>query len=132
MPKPDWIVETLSDSTVYMAYYAVSKFVNAGMIRAEQLPPEFFDFVFYGTGNSEMLSKQTGIDTKLLEKIREEFLYWYPVDLRNSGKDLVGNHLSFFIFHHVALFITPPGGGFALLLRRQPRQVRNQISFVVL
>jgi leucyl-tRNA synthetase len=101
---PDWIVETLSDSTVYMAYYAVSKFVNAGMIRAEQLPPEFFDFVFYGTGSSEMLSKQTGVDAKLLEKIREEFLYWYPVDLRNSGKDLVGNHLSFFIFHHVALF----------------------------
>ncbi len=99
-----WIVETLSDSTVYMAYYAVSKFVNAGMIRAEQLPPEFFDFVFYGIGSSELLTRQTGIDTKLLEKIRQEFLYWYPVDLRNSGKDLVGNHLSFFIFHHVALF----------------------------
>jgi len=102
--SPDWIVETLSDSTIYMAYYAVSKFVNAGMIRAEQLPPEFFDFVFYGTGSSELLSKQTGADVKVLEKIREEFLYWYPVDLRNSGKDLVGNHLSFFIFHHVALF----------------------------
>ena len=105
--SPDWIVETLSDSTIYMAYYAVSKFVNAGMIRAEQLPPEFFDFVFYGTGSSELLSKQTGVDAKLLEKIREEFLYWYPVDLRNSGKDLVGNHLSFFIFHHVALFQQP-------------------------
>ena len=102
--SPDWIVETLSDSTIYMAYYAISKFVNAGMIRAEQLPPEFFDFVFYGTGSSEQLSKQTGVDTELLGKIREEFLYWYPVDLRNSGKDLVGNHLSFFIFHHVALF----------------------------
>ncbi|RLI34109.1 leucine--tRNA ligase, partial [Candidatus Bathyarchaeota archaeon] len=33
-----------------------------------------------------------------------EFLYWYPVDLRNSGKDLIQNHLTFFIFHHVALF----------------------------
>jgi leucyl-tRNA synthetase len=40
----------------------------------------------------------------VLREIREEFLYWYPVDLRNSGKDLVGNHLTFFIFHHVALF----------------------------
>lgn len=105
--SPDWIVETLSDSTIYMAYYAISKFVNAGLIRAEQLPPEFFDFVFYGTGSSELLRKQTGVDAKLLEKIREEFLYWYPVDLRNSGKDLVGNHLSFFIFHHVALFQQP-------------------------
>ena len=32
------------------------------------------------------------------------FNYWYPVDLRSSGKDLVPNHLLFFLFHHVALF----------------------------
>jgi leucyl-tRNA synthetase len=102
--SPDWIVETLSDSTIYMAYYSISKFVNAGAVRAEQLAPEVFDFIFYGTGSSEQLSKQTKIDQKVLEKIRGEFLYWYPVDLRNSGKDLVGNHLTFFIFHHVALF----------------------------
>jgi len=102
--SPDWIVETLSDSTVYMAYYMVSKFVNAGMVKAEQLTPEFFDFIFYGIGNPDDLSKRSGVDRKLLEKVREEFLYWYPVDLRNSGNDLVGNHLTFFIMHHVALF----------------------------
>jgi leucyl-tRNA synthetase len=102
--KPDWIVETLSDSTIYMAYYMFSKYVNAGMIKAEQLTPEVFDFVFYGTGKLEQVSKQTGAERNVLEKIRGEFQYWYPVDLRNSGKDLVGNHLSFFIFHHVALF----------------------------
>jgi leucyl-tRNA synthetase len=38
--------------------------------------------------------------------MRDEFLYWYPFDLRNSAKELVPNHLSFCIFHHVALF--PP------------------------
>jgi len=36
--------------------------------------------------------------------MRNEFLYWYPVDLRVSAKELVPNHLTFFIFHHVALF----------------------------
>ncbi|MGA2461370.1 MAG: leucine--tRNA ligase [Candidatus Bathyarchaeia archaeon] len=102
--SPDWIVETLSDSTIYMAYYMVSKFVNAGLVKAQQLIPEIFDFIFYGTGNPGQLEKQAGIGTGLLKKIRDEFLYWYPVDLRNSGKDLVGNHLTFFIFHHVALF----------------------------
>ncbi len=102
--SPGWIVETLSDSTIYMAYYMVSKFVNAGMVKVEQLTPEVFDYIFHGTGKPEQLSKQTNADRKVLEKMREEFLYWYPVDLRNSGKDLVGNHLSFFIFHHVALF----------------------------
>lgn len=102
--SPDWIVETLSDSTVYMAYYMVSKFVNAGQINARQLAPEVFDYTFYGIGNVEQLSKQVGADRKVLELMRKEFQYWYPVDLRNSGKDLVANHLSFFILHHVALF----------------------------
>jgi len=38
--------------------------------------------------------------------MREEFLYWYPFDLRVSAKELVPNHLSFCVFHHAALF--PP------------------------
>ena len=102
--SPDWIVETLSDSTIYMAYYMVSKFVNAGLIRPEQLEPELFDYVFYANRNQQQLVTKLGIDKTVLEQLRQEFLYWYPVDLRNSGKDLVGNHLCFFILHHVALF----------------------------
>jgi len=102
--SPDWIVETLSDSTIYMAYYMVSKYVNAGKVRAEQLTLEFFDHIYYGSNSADEVSKATGIDRKTLEEIRKEFLYWYPVDLRNSGKDLVGNHLSFYILQHVAMF----------------------------
>jgi leucyl-tRNA synthetase len=102
--SPDWIVETLSDSTIYMAYYMVSKFVNAGQLKPEQLTPEFFNYIYYGAGNADQLCKQTGLDRGVLDAVRTEFLYWYPVDLRNSGKDLVGNHLTFYIFQHVALF----------------------------
>jgi leucyl-tRNA synthetase len=102
--SPDWIVETLSDSTIYMAYYMFSKFVNAGLIEPPQLTPDVFDYVFYGTGDSSKIAQQTRLSLDLLGKLRHEFLYWYPVDLRNSGKDLVGNHLTFFILHHVALF----------------------------
>jgi len=36
--------------------------------------------------------------------MHSEFGYWYPVDLRVSAKELVPNHLTFFIFHHTALF----------------------------
>jgi leucyl-tRNA synthetase len=36
--------------------------------------------------------------------MRKEFLYFYPLDSRNSGRDLVPNHLSFFIFNHAVLF----------------------------
>jgi len=102
--SPDWIVETLSDSTIYMAYYMVSKFVNAQLINPDQLQPEVFDYIYYGTGDPQQLATKLEINKQVLEQLRQEFLYWYPVDLRNSGKDLVGNHLSFFIFHHVALF----------------------------
>jgi leucyl-tRNA synthetase len=36
--------------------------------------------------------------------MRDEFEYWYPVDMRISGKDLLPNHLIFYVFHHVAIF----------------------------
>jgi leucyl-tRNA synthetase len=36
--------------------------------------------------------------------MREEFEYFYPVDLRTSGKDLVQNHLTFYLFHHTAIW----------------------------
>jgi leucyl-tRNA synthetase len=36
--------------------------------------------------------------------MREEFTYFYPLDSRHSGRDLVPNHLTFFIFNHVAIF----------------------------
>lgn len=100
----DSIVETLSDSTVYMAYYTVSKYVNRKEISPEQLTLDFFDYVFLGLGEPEAIAKKLGLRVELLREVREEFLYWYPVDLRNSGKDLVPNHLTFFLFHHTALF----------------------------
>ena len=101
-----WIIETLSDSTVYMAFYTVNKHIKQYGIKAESLTPEVFDYIFYGKGNLVDLSKAVGIQTHLLDAMRAEFLYWYPFDLRNSAKELVPNHLSFCIFHHAALF--PP------------------------
>jgi leucyl-tRNA synthetase len=44
------------------------------------------------------------LNEKILKDLREEFEYFYPVDIRNSGKDLIQNHLTFYLFHHVAIF----------------------------
>ena len=101
-----WIIETLSDSTVYMAFYTVNKHINQNNVKAETLTPEVFDFLFYGRGDANKLGITTGLSANLLNAMRTEFLYWYPFDLRNSAKELVPNHLSFCIFHHAALF--PP------------------------
>jgi len=102
--SPDWIVETLSDSTIYMAFYTIAKHIKQHNIGPEQLTKEVFDYVFLGLGYPEVVSKRSGIPSDILREMRSEFLYWYPVDLRVSAKELVPNHLSFFIFQHVALF----------------------------
>ncbi len=101
-----WIIETLSDSTVYMSFYTINKHIKQNNIKPESLTPEVFDYIFYGKGDAAELSKAVSIPVELLDSMRTEFLYWYPFDLRNSAKELVPNHLSFCIFHHAALF--PP------------------------
>ena len=99
----EWLIESLGDSTIYMAYYILAKYVNLGM-KIDSLPPEFFDFIFLGLGQSGEVAGLTGLSSDIIEQIRSDFDYWYPVDLRTSGKDLVANHLLFFLYHHVAIF----------------------------
>ncbi len=100
----EWKVETLSDSTVYMAFYTIAKHIYKYNIEAESLEPEVFDYIFYGEGEAKELEKKYNIKAEILKEMREEFDYWYPVDLRVSAKELVPNHLTFFLFQHVALF----------------------------
>src|SRR3989344_6251256 len=88
-----WLIESLSDSTIYMAYYTIAHLINE--IPIEKIDDKFFDYVFLNKGKSNI---------KGIEKLKEEFEYWYPFDFRNSGKDLIQNHLSFCIFNHVAIF----------------------------
>jgi leucyl-tRNA synthetase len=100
----EWIVETLSDSVIYMAYYTIAKTINEKKIKSEQLADEVFNYIFFGEGNITNLVKTSGLDKKTIEEMREEFEHFYPFDLRTSGKDLVQNHLTFSIFHHVAMW----------------------------
>ncbi len=102
--SPGWIVETLTDSTVYMAFYTINNHLKQHNITAEQLISQVFDYIFYGKGNPQKISEKTKIDTKILDDMRSEFLYWYPLDLRISAKELLPNHLTFFLFQHAALF----------------------------
>ena len=97
----DWIVESLADSVIYMAYYTISR--HLGDI-ADRLDDKFFEYVFGGVGDPDHISDTIGITRSRLEEIRSEFKYFYPVDSRHSGKDLVPNHLTFFVMNHTALF----------------------------
>lgn len=101
---PLWIVESLSDSTIYMVYYIIAKYVNSKNIRAESLTDAVFDFVFLGEGFAVKVAADAKLDLETLDEMRREFLYFYPLDSRNSGRDLVPNHLTFFVFNHTAIF----------------------------
>jgi len=99
----EWLIESLGDSTIYMAYYILAKYVNAGM-KIDSLPPEFFEYIFMDNGDAANIADLTGLPQQTVQQIHDDFAYWYPVDLRTSGKDLVANHLLFFLYHHVAIF----------------------------
>jgi len=100
----EWLVESLADSVIYMAFYIISKYVNKKEINGNDLTDEFFDYVFYGKKDSGEIANKINVTKEKLEEIRNEFLYFYPVDSRHSGRDLVPNHLTFFVLNHVALF----------------------------
>ena len=110
---PKFLVESLSDSTIYMAYYTISHFLHSDIfgsekglldIKPEQMIDEVWDYLFCRREISEDLIKSCGIQKADLEKMRREFEYWYPLDVRVSGKDLIPNHLTFFLYIHAALF----------------------------
>lgn len=98
----EWLIESLSDSTIYMAYYTIAHLITK--IDAEKVDDALFDFVFLGNGDVHALAKKYGVSEQLLKQMHSEFAYWYPLDFRNSGKDLIQNHLTFFLFNHVAIF----------------------------
>jgi leucyl-tRNA synthetase len=102
----DWIIESLSDSVIYTAYYIISRYFDGtdNKITAENLTDSLFDYIFLGEGSLKEISERSKLSEELIRNMRTEFTYFYPVDTRHSGRDLVPNHLTFFVFNHVAIF----------------------------
>ncbi len=131
-----WIIESLSDSVIYMIYYIIAKYVNIHNLEDynDFIDDSFFDFIIYNKKtnnfkkledaeshisiNDEKNKDQKGKNSlphltdsdqlknflRLSGQIKQEFEYFYPLDSRHSGRDLIPNHLSFFIFNHSILF----------------------------
>ncbi|KAI4462763.1 leucyl-trna synthetase [Holotrichia oblita] len=107
----NWLIESLSDSTIYNAYYTVSHFLQGNSfrgdkpnilgIKAEQLTPEVWDYIFF---KGKPFPSKSGIKKDALDQMRREFQFWYPVDVRASGKDLIQNHLTYYIYNHCAMW----------------------------
>ncbi|CAH7680995.1 hypothetical protein PPACK8108_LOCUS13531 [Phakopsora pachyrhizi] len=111
---PQFLVESLSDSTIYMSYYTISHLLHGGDIfgkttgplgvTADQMTDEVWDYIL---GTDEVpfkTNRENPIAKEKADLMRREFRYFYPMDVRSSGKDLISNHLSFCIYIHTALF----------------------------
>ncbi|KAH8601856.1 hypothetical protein B0O99DRAFT_648443 [Bisporella sp. PMI_857] len=111
---PKFLVESLSDSTIYMAYYTIAHLLHKDIfgqtqgpagVAPEQMTDEVWDYIFTKRELDDNVASSK-ISKDILESMRREFEYWYPLDVRVSGKDLIPNHLTFFVYVHIAIF--PP------------------------
>ncbi|TDH72962.1 hypothetical protein CCR75_007596 [Bremia lactucae] len=110
---PEFVVESLTDSTIYMAYYTIAHHLHANLdgsllgphgIKPEQMTKEVFDYIFLKASPPT----ESTIPLDVLKQFRDEFEYWYPVDVRASGKDLIRNHLSMCLYNHVEIWRDDP------------------------
>jgi leucyl-tRNA synthetase len=92
--KKDWIIEPISDSTLYPAYYIISPYVNQKKITPTEMTDAFFNYVFLGIGSPKH---------DVWKTIREDFEYWYPVDINLGGKEHKTVHFPVYIMNHVAI-----------------------------
>ena len=73
----EWIIESLADSVIYMAYYLLSRHIsnnldlqkNDDMVLADNLNDSFFDYVLLGKNDRDLVAKDSKISIQLLEKI---------------------------------------------------------------
>ena len=99
-----WIIESLSDSTIYMAFYTIVKELKRTGVDAEKLSDSFFSYVFLGIGSANEVAEKTGLKAEDIRMMRREFRYFYPLDSRHSARELIPNHLTFMLFNHTAIF----------------------------
>lgn len=111
-----WVIESLSDSTIYMSYYLIAHILQGennlngdkdkspGKIDPADLTKEVFDYI-YRNGS---MPENCKIPAETMDKMKSEFRYWYPMNLRVSAKDLIPNHLTMALYNHAAIWEDEP------------------------
>ena len=65
----EWIIESLSDSTLYMTLYSIQHIIRENKLKRENLTKEFFDFVYLGKRSIKDVVKKTGVKEEILRKL---------------------------------------------------------------
>jgi len=106
-----FVIESLSDSTIYMAYYTVAHLLQGegnmdgqktgpSGVTAAQMTDDVWNYIF----SKGPKPNDSGISDAMLRQLRHEFEFWYPLDLRVSAKDLIRNHLTMALYNHRAIW----------------------------
>lgn len=69
-------------------------------IKPSEMTDEVWDYIF----RDGPFPADTPVAKKHLDHLKSDFNYFYPFDIRSSGKDLIPNHLTFCVYNHAALF----------------------------
>lgn len=104
IPGTTDLIDSLSDSTIYMAYYTISHLINKlnhELIKSDNMN-DIFDHIFLNKNIDHIVINED--DKNVIDLMKKEFNYWYPVDIRVSGKDLLGNHLAMALFSHYMIW----------------------------
>jgi leucyl-tRNA synthetase len=113
---PAWVIESLSDSTIYMAFYTIAHHLQGvdnlkgdaskspEKVDPKELTAPVFDYIY----RNGPLPADCKIPQATLDKMKNEFRYWYPMNLRVSAKDLIPNHLTMALFNHAAIWDDEP------------------------
>ena len=98
-----FVIDSLSDSTIYMAYYTICHIIEK--IPLNLLSNELWSHIFLSDKLPENIVNSEYV--QLVEEMCNEFNYWYPLDMRISGKDLIRNHLTMALYNHAIIWDNP-------------------------
>ncbi|MEK6821210.1 MAG: leucine--tRNA ligase, partial [archaeon] len=96
----EWMIEPLSDSTIYMNYYVISLVLNE-----EKHVPPLLDGFFSHVLLDLPLPKNDALFS-LAEKVKAKMHYWRPNDHGHTAPAHISNHTSFALLTHTLLL--PP------------------------
>lgn len=103
----EWIIEPLSDSTIYQLFYHISGIITKEKIASEKLKEELFDYIYLNIGDSQKVANSTGIEKRVINEMKKEADYWNCNDFRYVGQPHMSNHMSFLIYHYALIFDKP-------------------------
>jgi leucyl-tRNA synthetase len=98
-----FLIDSLSDSTIYMAYYTIAHLVSKYDVSKYTF--DIWNYIFLKKSSKPKIEDKKFNDD--IDRMKKEFNFWYPIT-RVSGKDLVGNHLIMCLMNHAFIWNDEP------------------------